>query len=57
METAKEEQAHAKRYFKFLEGGMVKITATYPAGSIGTTKENLKRPCKIARHACIRNPI
>lgn len=42
METAREEQAHAKRYFKFLEGGMVEITATYPAGVIGTTKENLK---------------
>ena len=42
METAKEEQAHAKRYFKFLEGGAVEITATYPAGIVGTTKENLK---------------
>ena len=42
METAREEQAHAKRYFKFLEGGVVEITATYPAGIIGTTKENLK---------------
>jgi rubrerythrin len=42
METAKEEQAHAKRFFKFLEGGMVEITATYPAGKIGSTSENLK---------------
>lgn len=42
METAKEEQAHAKRFFKFLEGGVVEITASYPAGIIGTTKENLK---------------
>jgi rubrerythrin len=42
MQTAKEEQAHAKRYFKFLEGGPVEITATYPAGIIGTTAENLK---------------
>lgn len=42
METAREEQAHAKRYFKFLEGGMVEITATYPAGMIGNTAENLK---------------
>jgi rubrerythrin len=42
METAKEEQAHAKRYFKFLEGGVVEITASYPAGIVGTTKENLK---------------
>lgn len=42
METAKEEQAHAKRFFRFLEGGAVEITATYPAGVIGTTAENLK---------------
>ena len=42
MQTAKEEQAHAKRFFKFLEGGAVEITATYPAGIVGTTKENLK---------------
>ncbi|MEN8156702.1 MAG: rubrerythrin [Bacteroidota bacterium] len=42
METAKEEQAHAKRFFRFLEGGAVEITATYPAGIIGTTAENLK---------------
>ena len=38
METAE----HAKRFFKFLEGGMVEITASYPAGVIGTTAENLK---------------
>ena len=37
-----EEQTHAKRFFKFLEGGMVEITASYPAGKIGTTAENLK---------------
>ncbi|PKP20497.1 MAG: rubrerythrin family protein [Bacteroidetes bacterium HGW-Bacteroidetes-21] len=42
METAKQEQAHAKRFFKFLEGGAVEITAMYPAGVIGTTAENLK---------------
>ena len=42
METAKEEQTHAKRFFKFLEGGVVEITASYPAGITGTTKENLK---------------
>jgi rubrerythrin len=41
-ETAINERAHAKRFFKFLEGGMVEITATYPAGIIGTTLENLK---------------
>jgi rubrerythrin len=42
MQTAREEQAHAKRFFSFLEGGMVEITATYPAGRVGTTAENLK---------------
>ncbi|NPA67919.1 MAG: rubrerythrin family protein [Chlorobi bacterium] len=41
-ETAVNEKAHAKRFFKFLEGGPVEITATYPAGKIGTTLENLK---------------
>jgi rubrerythrin len=40
--TALQEQAHAKRFFKFLEGGDAEITATYPAGKIGTTAENLK---------------
>lgn len=41
-ETAANEKEHAKRFFKFLEGGMVEITASYPAGKIGTTLENLK---------------
>jgi len=41
-ETAENEKEHAKRFFKFLEGGAVEITATYPAGKIGTTLENLK---------------
>jgi len=41
-ETALNEKEHAKRFFKFLEGGMVEITAAYPAGKIGTTMENLK---------------
>lgn len=41
QETADQEKAHAKRFFKFLEGGMTEITATYPAGKIGTTLENL----------------
>ncbi|MBO7317194.1 MAG: rubrerythrin family protein [Bacteroidales bacterium] len=40
-ETAEQEYAHATRFFKFLDGGMVKITAEYPAGRIGTTTENL----------------
>jgi len=42
QETASQEQQHAKVFFKFLEGGPVEITATYPAGVIGTTTENLK---------------
>ena len=42
METAEQEKEHAKKFFKFLEGGMVEITASYPAGVIGTTAENLK---------------
>lgn len=42
LETAMQEQAHAKRFFKFLEGGNVEISAMYPAGSIGTTSENLE---------------
>lgn len=41
-ETADNEKEHAKRFFKFLEGGPVEITATYPAGIISTTLENLK---------------
>ena len=41
-ETADQEKEHAKRMFKWLEGGMVEITASYPAGIIGTTAENLK---------------
>ncbi|MBF0553311.1 MAG: rubrerythrin family protein [Nitrospirae bacterium] len=40
-ETAENEKEHAKKFFKFLEGGMVEITASYPAGVIGATKENL----------------
>jgi rubrerythrin len=40
-EPADNECEHAKRMFKFLEGGMVEITASYPAGKIGTTAENL----------------
>ncbi|MFH1063650.1 MAG: rubrerythrin family protein, partial [Candidatus Woesearchaeota archaeon] len=41
-ETALNEKEHAKIFFKYLEGRMVEITATYPAGKIGTTLENLK---------------
>ncbi|MBW2555528.1 MAG: rubrerythrin family protein [Deltaproteobacteria bacterium] len=41
-ETANQEKEHAKRFFKFLEGGEVEIAAAFPAGIIGTTLENLK---------------
>ena len=40
-ETAAQEKEHAKLFFKFLEGGIVEITASFPAGIIGTTAENL----------------
>lgn len=42
LETADNEKEHAKRFFNFLEGGSTEITASYPAGVIGNTKENLK---------------
>lgn len=41
-ETADQEKEHAKRMFKFLEGGVVEITASFPAGVIGKTIDNLK---------------
>jgi len=41
-ETANQEKEHAKREFKFLEGGEVEIAAAFPAGVIGSTLENLK---------------
>jgi len=41
-ETANQEKEHAKREFKFLQGGEVEITAAFPAGVIGNTLENLK---------------
>ncbi|MGA2698226.1 MAG: rubrerythrin [Methanoregula sp.] len=42
LQTAEEEKEHAKQFFKQLKGGMVEIAAGYPAGVIGTTKENLR---------------
>ncbi len=41
-ETADQEKQHAKKFFSYLEGGMVEITASYPAGIISTTAENLR---------------
>src|SRR5450759_3624969 len=42
IETAENEKEHAKVFFKYLEGGNVEITAAYPAGVIGGTKNNLE---------------
>ena len=42
LETAENEKEHGKRFFSFLKGGEVTITAGYPAGLIGTTAENLE---------------
>lgn len=41
-ETANQEKEHAKRFFSFLEGGDLEITASFPAGKIGTTADNLR---------------
>jgi rubrerythrin len=41
-DTADNEKEHAKRFFTFLEGGDVEVTASFPTGPIGTTAENLK---------------
>jgi rubrerythrin len=41
-QTAEEEREHAKLFFRLLKGGDAEITAAYPAGMIGTTKQNLK---------------
>ena len=41
-ETANQEKEHAKMFFKYLEGGMVEMTATFPAGVIGKTTQNLE---------------
>ena len=45
-ETAEQEKEHAERFFKFLEGGDLEITASSPAGRIGTTAENLLAAAK-----------
>lgn len=49
-ETANQEKEHAKRFFKFLEGGDVMVTAGFPAGVIGGTLENLKAAAAGERH-------
>ena len=42
LETADQEKEHAKRFFKFLEGGEVEIACAFPAGVVGVTLANLK---------------
>jgi len=49
-ETADHEMAHAKRLFKFLEGGEAEVTASFPAGVIGSTEENLKAAAEGENH-------
>jgi rubrerythrin len=49
-ETANQEKEHAKRFFKFLEGGEVEVSAAFPAGVIGSTLENLKAAAEGEKH-------
>jgi len=49
-ETADQEKEHAKRLFKFLEGGELEITAAFPAGVIGCTLDNLKASAEGEHH-------
>ncbi len=51
-ETSINERSHAKQFFSFLEGGPVEITASYPAGKIGTTLENLKAAAEGEMEEC-----
>lgn len=50
QETADNEKEHAERLFKFLEGGMAEISASFPAGVIGETKDNLKESAEGENH-------
>ncbi len=49
-ETANQEKEHAKRLFKFLEGGSVSITESFPAGVIGVTADNLQAAAEGENH-------
>ncbi len=49
-ETANQEKEHAKRFFKFLKGGEVEITASFPAGVIGSTADNLRAAAEGENH-------
>ncbi len=50
IETADQEKEHAKRFFKFLEGGEIEIAGIFPAGVVGTTLDNLKTAAAGERH-------
>lgn len=50
IETAEQEKEHAKRFFKFLEGGEVELACAFPAGVIGPTLDNLKAAAEGERH-------
>ena len=50
IETAEQEKEHAKRFFKFLEGGEIEICAAFPAGVVGVTLDNLKAAAAGERH-------
>jgi len=49
-ETAAQEKEHAKRFFKFLEGGEVEITESFPAGKLNSTLENLREAARGEEH-------
>lgn len=49
-ETANQEKEHAKRFFKFLEGGEATVNAAFPAGVIGTTADNLREAAAGENH-------
>ncbi len=53
-ETANQEKEHAKRFFKFLEGGEVEFTGAFPAGRIGSTLENLKAAAPVKNMKILR---
>lgn len=49
-ETANHEKEHAKRLFKFMQGGEVEITGSFPSGTIGSTVENLRAAASGENH-------
>ena len=53
-ETAQQEKEHAKRFFSFLEGGEIEVVASFPAGKIGSTLENLTASAEGEKHEHIQ---